>query len=259
MARTPPAASVVVPFRADQEGLRRRNLDVVLRWLTDLPVTVVVAEQDWTSSVTGSLPPGVRHVHVQRHGPFAKAAACNAGFSAADSSVVAFVDADILLRPGPFVACLDRCAEGVGAIRPFGWLVELDAEQSRAVAETGELPAVPPAPASDVRGSEFIPFCGGAFIIRREAYEAAGGMDESFIGWGGEDDALSITLARLGLDRRVLRNQPACHLWHARPQRPQEHPFYLANIERVRRSLASSGSLPARQARDPDPDEEARR
>jgi hypothetical protein len=258
MVRTAPAGSVVVPFRADPGGLRRRNLDVVLAWLADLPVSVVVAEQDATSTLIGSLQPGVVHVHVPGSGPFAKAAACNAGFFATTSPVVAFVDADILLRPGPFLACLDRCGEGVGAIRPFGWLVELDAEQSRAVAETGRFPHVPPAPASDARGTELIPFCGGAFMIRREAYEAADGMDEAFIGWGGEDDALSITLARLGVDRRVLRNQPACHLWHGRSRQPQEHPFYLANVERVQRSLASPVRLLARQDRDRDSDEEAR-
>jgi hypothetical protein len=50
---------------------------------------------------------------------------------------------------------------------------------------------------------------GGINILTREAYEAVGGYDESFYGWGEEDKAFEIALTRLvGKPGRV----PACEV-----------------------------------------------
>jgi len=63
---------------------------------------------------------------------------------------------------------------------------------------------------------EFISFCGGMFVIQRELYFDIGGMDERFIGWGGEDDAMSNKLLKLYPNARELDRSMAFHLWHPR-------------------------------------------
>lgn len=218
---------IVVPYRADESGIRQRNLDAVLRHIAQLSADVLVVEPDESGPSPDS--------------PFAKAVACNIGFAATDHPVLAFIDADMLVSPSALAACIAGCADGSGSeqvdvARPYGRLVDLDERQSALVATTGELPDVPDAPASDARGdNEHIPLCGGAFVIRREAYELAGGMDEGFAGWGGEDDALSIALARLGMRRAILSRRPALHLWHRRATPSPGDPRYAANVERLTR------------------------
>jgi predicted glycosyltransferase involved in capsule biosynthesis len=79
-----------------------------------------------------------------------------------------------------------------------------------------------------------IPLCGGIVVVRAEAFERAGGMDETFVGWGGEDDALSTALMRTGSDCRILRATPAYHLWHDRdPAQRYRHPDYERNAARA--------------------------
>lgn len=231
------ALSVVVPYRGCSTGIRERNLRFVLGWLAAMPVRVVVAEHAERPSMAGSLARDVGYVHVPGSGPFAKAVACNAGFGETDEEVVAFVDADMLLDPRAVLASAERCRRDMDVIRPFGWLVDLDADASADALASGTAPQVPPAQPevpADHRGSEQIPLCGGAFVIRRTVYEAVGGMDEEFVGWGGEDDALSIVLRRQGARCAVARRFPAAHLWHPRSGRRQHDPDYAANALRVR-------------------------
>lgn len=231
------ALSVVVPYRGCPTGIRERNLRFVLGWLAALPVRVVVAEHAERASLAGSLASDVGYVHVPGSGPFAKSVACNAGARETKSEVVAFVDGDMVLDPHAVLASAERCRRDMDAIRPFGWLVDLDADATAVAVASGAvppLPAAPPGARSDRRGSERIPLCGGAFVIRRAAFEAAGGMDEEFAGWGGEDDALSIVLRRQGARCAVARRIPAVHLWHPRRGGRPHDPDYAANVRRLR-------------------------
>jgi GT2 family glycosyltransferase len=58
--------------------------------------------------------------------------------------------------------------------------------------------------------------------ISREDFEAVNGFDESFVGWGCEDDDLAFRLRKAG--RRIASSLPythGFHLWHpATPSRP---------------------------------------
>ena len=57
-----------------------------------------------------------------------------------------------------------------------------------------------------------------------------GGWDERFIGWGGEDDALTYKVQRKRISTLELDEVPALHLWHPRPQaQTLGQPHYAAN------------------------------
>ena len=90
-------------------------------------------------------------------------------------------------------------------------------------------------------------------------------MDESFVGWGGEDDALSTALVRTGSDCRILTAERGYHLWHERDgvQR-YRHPDYGPTVERARWwrtasdpeisdavAAADGGCVPLRRRRGP--------
>jgi predicted glycosyltransferase involved in capsule biosynthesis len=60
-----------------------------------------------------------------------------------------------------------------------------------------------------------VPLCGGTCIFRKEAIAKIGGWNEDFIGWGAEDDELSIRVKKY-LKWTELKGS-CYHLYHSRP------------------------------------------
>ena len=52
--------------------------------------------------------------------------------------------------------------------------------------------------------------------MRRNLYNALGGFDERYLGWGAEDDAITVKLQRMTTELAVLEGRAAVHLWHER-------------------------------------------
>lgn len=230
--------TAIVPFRADTSGWRLNSVEVVTRWLAAMGVAAVVVEHDEVSRLDTDRLSGAHHEFISSSGPFSKALACNIGFAAVDTPVVALVDSDTMVASRAFLGCVARCDEAgsqIDVIRPFGRLIELDEDATRSVYLTGHLPEALAAGQDNTRGGEFVPMCGGIVVMRSAAYVSAGGMDESFIGWGGEDDALSVALCRAGAVCRVLVREPAFHLYHRRPIADRyEQQHYGSNLARLR-------------------------
>jgi hypothetical protein len=224
--------TVIVPYRGDADGVRLANLTAVLRWLATMPVEVVLAEHD-AQPDPAVVAQGVQRVLVADDGPFNRSATINAGFAVAGGDVIAIVDADTLVHTEQFLGCARRVSEGVDVLRPFGRLVDLTPSESDHVMATGELPEATSGPREDARGSDRLSLCSAMVILRAQVYRDVGGMDESLVGWGGEDDALSIVLVRSGADCRILSALPAFHLWHPRaPEVRFGHEHYDANMSR---------------------------
>lgn len=69
----------------------------------------------------------------------------------------------------------------------------------------------------------------GAYAIGRELWEATGGFDETFVGWGFEDTAFRVACEALQ-GQRIFEAEPCLwHLWH--PTSP-EHDKKLPNFQR---------------------------
>lgn len=272
-------AAVVVPFRTSRhDPARATNLVTMTAVVATLGLDLVIAEHATPADPHVALTVPATVVRVPATGPFSKAAAVNAGVTAAAAAgaeVVVLADADTLVDRRHLLACVRRVAAGfappitrphggadadsplaadaaatrIDAIRPFGRLVHLDPDATAAVAATGRLPEPDPLPdpdplpgpdpdpgpaAANPRPGEVIPFAGGVVVVSVAAFWRAGGMDETFVGWGGEDDAFSHALHRTGATRRVLHAGVAFHLWHRRsPAARVAHPHYPANARRA--------------------------
>jgi len=229
-----PRCTAIVPFRPDAAGGRGANLVAVLRWLGTMPVDVVVVQHGQAPAPDPSPEDSPRYVQVASAGPFSKAAACNAGYGVTSTPVIALIDADMLVDSGCFLGCITRVLGGVDVIRPFGHLVDLDRTTSQLVRDGAAPSQLDLTTSAAGRVGEVIPICGGVVILRSDAFERAGGMDETFAGWGGEDDALSTALVRTGSDCRILSAEPGYHLWHPRdPMQRYGHPRYSPNVQRA--------------------------
>lgn len=227
-------ATAVIPYRGDPAGIRARNANAVLRWLDRMDIPAILAESAATPDERIELQCSGTRVFQESRGPFSKAAAVNFAAVTVDRPVLALVDADTFVRPEAFLACVNRIAARDEVIRPFGRLVELDSRASQQFIEDGAVPVVAAGERDDRRGGEHIPLCGGIVILPTELFFDAGGMDESFIGWGGEDDAFAAALTRIGATIRVLAAEPAFHLWHERSEAERyTHPNYAQNAARA--------------------------
>jgi len=81
--------------------------------------------------------------------------------------------------------------------------------------------------------------------VRKRAYDAIGGHDESFVGWGGEDVEFLSRLRTLWCSEggRV----PIVHVWHPfAPQKANGH----RNLELLSRALSLSPEQRITQLRD---------
>lgn len=57
----------------------------------------------------------------------------------------------------------------------------------------------------------------GILVMSRKAWDTVGGYDESFIGWGYEDNAFRLALDTLWT-RHTRLDYPILHLWHSAPE-----------------------------------------
>ena len=228
-------ASAILTYRGDAGGDRRANLDAVLRWLEATPdLEVVVVEQD----AHPRLPPppanpAARIVHAYNAGPFNKAWGLNVGARHANGDVLFFGDADVVV-PGGLAIAAAHCAVSTQVVKPYRTLVDLTPDETRIVRERGPA-ALPPIDAAARRDrdaiGERLVLCGGWFAMRRDAFFAIGAFDERFVGWGGEDDAMTMKVELARLSCCELDPGPALHLWHPRSQATAPgHDHYASNV-----------------------------
>ncbi len=246
--------SYIIPFRAEpaaaaigqgenRHGDRRlANLHAVLRWLAhqQSKLEIIIVEQDAEPRLDPALlPPGCIHVFTYNDDVFNKSWAFNVGFRHAHGEVLALGDADMIISGRDILSeSIAMCRTDAEAVKPYSHLIDLTLEETDQFLDSGEcfIPArCGQAPDREGIG-EFVCFCGGLFLIRRSVYDTLGGFDERFLGWGGEDDAMSEKIERLVASSRVVTGVTACHLYHERPRSLRyEHEHYPRNVTLLRK------------------------
>jgi len=174
-------------------------------------VECIVVEQDAASQLGPHLPAWVRLVHTPPPSadmPYCRSWAFNIGVQHARGDVLVLHDNDMLVPQDYATWILQRIAQGYEVVNPKRFIFYLSQEHSQAFfAGQAGLRAQPPEViVQNLEG-------GGSVAISREAFALIGGMDESFIGWGGEDNEFWERAQTL----RVWpwAGLPLVHLWHA--------------------------------------------
>jgi hypothetical protein len=184
-------------------------------------IECIVVEQSVVPEA--DVPPWVRLIHTpisRPDFPFCRSWALNVGARAARGRVLVFHDND-MLAPAAYASELlrrfDAGAEFIDLKRLTFYLSEADTNAFFAGA-----------PLAAMRRMTVVQNLQGASIAAgREAFLAIGGFDESFIGWGGEDnDFWDRARTRRVFDYGYL---PFVHLWHA----PQPEKADRANAPAV--------------------------
>lgn len=172
-------------------------------------VECVVVEEICPGDSPCVLPSWVRHVRVPlsdaREG-YRRGRNFNVGAREAKGEVVVLHDGDILI-PCDYSAEVCARVEGGSEIidlkRYLFYLTNLHTERLL----QGRTGLTTSPPESVVHNAP-----GGTIAVRRSTFEAIGGFDEQFEGWGGEDVEFLERAATRQLDR--FASLPFVHLWH---------------------------------------------
>lgn len=208
-----PSAAPQVSFIVGHRGESRLPLLLAtLRSIAgqrDVGVECIVVEQSAEPLVGPLLPRWVRYLHtpVAPDDDYNRSAAFNAGARIALGEVLVLHDNDMICPASYAAETLTRALEGWAFQQLKRFVFYLDERETRAVFATGRVRL-------DVPSTVSQNLHGGSIAVVREAFAAIGGFDESFVGWGGEDNEF--------WDRAETRGHvyafgylPFIHLWHA--------------------------------------------
>jgi hypothetical protein len=218
---------------------------------TKVPVECIVVEQDETPKIVGHLPGWVRYVHSRPPSstmPYCRSWALNSAARLARGRTLVLHDGDMAVPMDYATEIQKRVAEGHDAINLKRFVFYLDRQQTASVLDGKQVLSSVSAPAV-VQNLE----AGGSVAITSEAFDAIGGMDEEFVGWGGEDNEF--------WERCQVRSVwpygylSLVHLWHETQPRKGDpsNPALIRHRElsrvavdsRIRRLKAKESGAPA--------------
>ena len=210
-----PGGDIQVSFVIGHRGMQRvPQLLATLATIAaqqGIRVECVVVEQSMRSEVCALLPHWVRYVHTpppHPDMPYCRSWALNVGARVAAGKVLVFHDNDMLVPIAYAAELWERYKAGYEAINLKRFILYLtDAHSRRIESERGLSLAEPPEVI--MQNLE----AGGSVAITASAFFAIGGYDESFVGWGGEDNEFW----ERAQTHRVwpYAYLPIVHLWHA--------------------------------------------
>ncbi|WP_205314477.1 glycosyltransferase family 2 protein [Nocardioides houyundeii] len=170
--------------------------------------------------------------HVPAPGELPLARARNRGVAAAleaGADLVVLLDVDCLASPGLLEGYQRAARQRQGLLcGPVAYLPALpagrtsyDAAQIAAARPHPGRPA--PAPGELLPMTDLRLFWSLSFAVDRETWDAVGGFDEEYVGYGGEDTDFGQRAARAGVPGWWVGGAVAHHQWHPVSDPPIEH------------------------------------
>ncbi len=164
-------------------------------------------------------------------GEFNRSAARNSGVDKTESSVAVIIDADNYIDHKQIYNAVEKAEKVDKLVKPFTWFGYLTEESTDLFYDLYDNPVI------DFEPGYIDPphnsFTGGAYVMKKSIWQAIGGMDEGFIGWGAEDDAFHILCKKkLGRTHSVEGND--FHLYHPAHRVTSEYNYDKLMREYVR-------------------------
>lgn len=189
---------------------------------------------DYTRDYLGKLLPTADHIVVDTdHKPFNRAAARNAAVRQAGSGIVIVCDADSIPERDAIEAAIEAASDGCLHL-PYTVFQGLSREHTLRVL----MQDYPLAGGKvDLVSTWSV---GGCIVIDHDAYFDAGGQDEGFVGWGGEDVAFFHACETL-LGPHTRHDGTLFGLWHP-SEMNKRSPQYRKMAQRQNRYRAARGN-----------------
>lgn len=202
---------------------------------------------DYVAARLREMVPDADHLVVDVDGEFSRARVRNEAVRRAESGVVVLCDADTLPEKQPLLNAIAGAAQDGRLHLPYTRYRALSPEGTLAVYARGVDPLDAPVTEESRRP------IGGVWVISTDAWWAAGGMDENFVGWGFEDDSF-FTAANILLGETVRHEGAISHLHHT-PAANLQSAGYRRNRQRYQQYVRArrSPTMMRRLVGAPDP------
>lgn len=166
--------------------------------------------------------------HEAHEGPFSRSAAMNrAAAAAGEWDVAVCIDSDVLADPAAVWKAVGVASRTGGPVLAYDRRHHLNRNGSRQVMNgfTGNW--------SRHIKATFDDACSSAYVVTRDVWDAVGGFDELFVGWGWEDVAFRCATEVMSGHELVKIPAELWHLWHTvSSENNGAEPTFVANRER---------------------------
>jgi cellulose synthase/poly-beta-1,6-N-acetylglucosamine synthase-like glycosyltransferase len=219
---------------------RLQNLRRVLDWINGFGgVEVLLIEQDKHSKIS-HLNLKAKHHFLKTNLPYNKSWAFNYATKIAQSDIIVFADSDLIMHPNHLIEALNQISN-YDMVNPYFSLVDLNPQESGLPLE--QIIQIN-RPGRGETDHQKVPICGGICIFKREAINKIGGWSEQYIGWGAEDDHVSVKVKHF-LNWTEVKNR-CYHLYHGR-ENPDNN-LYARNLQMLNRTATLSKEEVMREA-----------
>lgn len=216
---------------------RVKNIAIVLEWLKNFNFVPVIVEQDDTPKIDGIVNEfGFKYIFAKNTDLYNRSWSFNIVHKhIGDYDAMVCADNDMIMSPEDINSSLKKL-DNYGFIKPFKNLVDLSEDETRQVYTTKKLSINRP-----LYARSGMNLSSGICALTKETFEKIGGWDERFMGWGGEDDAMTVQLEKNNIS--VFQEEYSCyHLFHTRSALDGSpyHPHYSKNIEYINEHIAGN-------------------
>ncbi|WP_066071263.1 glycosyltransferase family 2 protein [Neobacillus soli] len=213
--------SIIIPFQTDH-GPREEAFE----WLKRYYAAV--------------MPDAELCLGVYNGSEFNKSKAVNRAAKMATKDIFVIADADIVYDPRIILKAIELLKEAAWVV-PFTEIYDIPMEATKyLLRKQPKWPLRVGIEECNKANWIYEGFAGKLNVIPRANFEAVGGFDERFVGWGGEDDAFSHSVNTL-CGQFVNCDAKIFHLWH-----PASHyvtnPNGEANKRLLKRYISASGN-----------------
>lgn len=169
----------------------------------------IVIESDSQPVIRKYLPSWVQYIfsYDPEGSLYNRSKTFNVGTRHAKGDILLLHDNDMLVPKNYGSNILHRVNQGYDVVNPKRFIFYLSKEYTRFVLNTNV--------SLDLATPDYIVQnleAGGSMAIKTQSYHLIGGMDEQFIGWGGEDNEFWDRC--LTLPAWIWGYEPIVHLWH---------------------------------------------
>lgn len=210
---------IIIAHR-NENNYRERNLKEILKYYLDIidPDTrIIIVEQNTDTEISID---DSRIVHIKEKYDteyFWKAKLLNRGVRESVKEAFCVVDSDAVLSKEAIDYLYSINVENFNMIFPYTEARLMNEGQTRLWIKERKMPVE----VDQSIQKSHICYTGFFMAMSRRNYNAIGGYDEEYIGWGGEDDAVVVKTKRINDISRMPIQSIVLHMYHPRKDNPE--------------------------------------